>query len=271
MRRIRLAAGAWLAALILVALISPGTLPGAALASSSTTPVQLYFLVDGQITAVTRAIPSTPAIANETTSTLFAGPLVNELAIGLRTALPTELASSAPVTLDSKTRIATVSLPSIFTGDSRMVEARRTAQIVYTLTQFSTIGSVNFVIDGKAYKPVDGAGKRASGAVSRKDYEALVPAILIESVSGDNPAHVTGTANTFEAEFSYALYDANNKQIAKGIVMATSGSGTRGTFAVDIPYSVKTAQTGTLVAFELSAKDGSVINLVARQVGLKPK
>jgi hypothetical protein len=138
------------------------------------------------------------------------------------------------------------------------------------MTQFPTITSVSFVIDGKPYQPVTGEGKRASGPVGRTDYEALVPAILIESVASGNPLHVEGTANTFEGQFDYVLYDANNKKIASGFTNATSGSGTRGTFAFDIQYQVGKSQTGTLVAFEQSAKDGSTINLVARPVVLTP-
>ena len=94
---------------------------------------------------------------------------------------------------------------------------------------------------------------------------------MIESANVRNPLHVTGTANTFEAEFSYTLYDAAVKKIANGTARATSGTGTRGTFAFDIEYSVKTAQTGTLTVFEHSAKDGSVVNLEAIPVTLLPK
>jgi germination protein M len=118
------------------------------------------------------------------------------------------------------------------------------AQVVYTLTSFSTVQSV----DGE----------------TRADVEDFVPAILVEHpAAGEavtSPLHVTGTANTFEATFNYRLEDANGKVLAKDFVTATSGSGTRGTFEFTVPFSVDSAQNGTLAVFELSAEDGSVIH-----------
>jgi hypothetical protein len=71
---------------------------------------------------------------------------------------------------------------------------------------------------------------------------------------------VTGTANTFEATFNYRLEDAEGTELAKDFVTATSGTGTRGTFEFDVSFTVDDAQDGTLVVFELSAEDGSVIH-----------
>jgi germination protein M len=118
------------------------------------------------------------------------------------------------------------------------------AQVVYSLTSFPTVQSVN--------------GK------TRADVEDFAPAILVvdpdpyESVT--SPLHVTGTANTFEATFNYRLEDATGKELAKGFVTATSGTGTRGTFDFTVPFTVDVAQDGTLAVFELSAEDGSVIH-----------
>lgn len=256
--------------LIVLALALAAPLGSIASAKTSTTDVRLYFLVDGKIAATTRSVEDVPAIATQAINTLFAGPQVNELAIGQRTALPASLALADPLTINQTTKTATISLPSIFIGDDKGIEAQRTAQIVYTLTQFPTVTSVAFVIDGAPYKPLNGKGERTSGAVGRASYEALVPAILFESAAG-NPLHASGTANVFEAEFRFELYDANNKMIANGSAMATSGSGTRGTFTIDISYTVKTSQTGALVGYEASAKDGSRINVTAIPVLLTPK
>jgi hypothetical protein len=266
-RRNRRSAAVLLAAvlLLLATLIS-----APAAAQGKTTDVRLYFLVDGKIAATTRSVDAGTMPATAAIDALFEGPAINELGIGLRSELPSALALAEPLKLDNATKTVTISLPSIFKSDSKTTEAERSAQIVYTMTQFPTITFVSFVIDGKPYQPVTGEGKRASGPVGRTDYEALVPAILIESVASGNPLHVEGTANTFEGQFDYALYDANNKKIASGFTNATSGSGTRGTFAFDIQYQVGKSQTGTLVAFEQSAKDGSTINLVARPVVLTP-
>jgi hypothetical protein len=99
---------------------------------------------------------------------------------------------------------------------------------------------------------------------TRADVEDFAPAILVEHPVPDetvtSPLHVTGTANTFEATFNYRLEDANGKTLAKDFVTATSGSGTRGTFDFSVPFTVGSAQNGTLAVFELSAEDGSVIH-----------
>jgi hypothetical protein len=258
-----------IAVMTAVVMFSSGIAFGKASAQSGS-KLRLYFLVDGQIAATSRSIDAGKTPAAAALKALFDGPAVNELAIGLRTALPAGLSTEQPLSLDAKTKTITVGLPSIFTSDSSEVEARRTAQIVYTLTQFPTVESVSFVIDGKPYEPFDGEGKRVDRPVTRADYESLVPAILVESVTAGNPLHVEGTANVFEAQFSFVLYDANNKRIASGPITATSGTGTRGTFSVDIRYDVKSSQTGTFVAFEQSAKDGSTINLVAVLAPLSP-
>ena len=49
--------------------------------------------------------------------------------------------------------------------------------------------------------------------------------------------------------------------------MATSGSGTRGTFDETLSFSSSVHGDATLVVFESSAKDGSEVNVV--EVGVK--
>jgi germination protein M len=119
------------------------------------------------------------------------------------------------------------------------------AQVVYTLTQFPTVKSVN--------------GK------TRKVVENLVPAILVESPTAEatvsSPLRVTGNANTFEATFEYDLEDENGKVLHHDFVTATSGSGERGTFDFTIPFHVTREQEGNLVVYESSAADGSHINI----------
>jgi hypothetical protein len=75
-----------------------------------------------------------------------------------------------------------------------------------------------------------------------------------------SPLRARGTANTFEATFQYDLR-AGGKVLKTHFVTATSGTGTRGTFAVDIPFAA--SGQGMLVVYELSAKDGSRIHEVA--------
>jgi germination protein M len=128
------------------------------------------------------------------------------------------------------------------------------AQVVYTLTQFPTVKSVN--------------GK------TRKAVESLVPAILVESPTAEatvaSPLRVTGNANTFEATFEYDLEDENGKVLHHDFVTATSGSGERGTFDFTIPFHVTRQQEGALVVYESSAENGSHINVRRIPLTLEP-
>jgi hypothetical protein len=128
------------------------------------------------------------------------------------------------------------------------------AQVVYTLTQFPTVKTVN--------------GK------TRADVEGFAPQILVEHPTADeavtSPLRVTGNANTFEATFEYELKDASGTVLAHHFVTATSGSGQRGTFEFTIPFSVTAAQDGTLVVFESSAENGSRIHVREIPLRLSP-
>ncbi len=127
--------------------------------------------------------------------------------------------------------------------------AERTAEIVYTLSQFDPS------------KPVEVGGKQ----YTRGDFEALTPAILVETPlpfdAVSAPLRVTGTANTFEATFEYDLIDQDGKVLKHDFVTATSGSGTRGTFDFRVPFEAPNG-VGRLVVYERSAADGSKTHVV---------
>jgi hypothetical protein len=117
--------------------------------------------------------------------------------------------------------------------------------------------------------PVDvfgGEGIILDHPMNRTDYEELSPAILVESPTwGDSvqsPMRITGTANVFEAVFRINVVDSDGLIIADQVVTATSGTGTRGTFDVTIPFTVDRAGLGALIVFAESPKDGSQIDVV---------
>lgn len=66
------------------------------------------------------------------------------------------------------------------------------------------------------------------------------------------------------------LTDWDGRIVAQKQVMATSGSGTRGTFDVSMFYTVDRAGNGALIVFEESAKDGSRINLEEIPLRVEP-
>jgi hypothetical protein len=189
------------------------------------TTLQLYFLAqDGQLVAATRDVEPTPAPGGAALRELTDPPegATTQVPDGLHLAIDQGKADVTGATLN----------------DAAL------AQVVYTLTSFPTVQTVN--------------GK------TRKDVEDFVPAILVDDPSPGEPVtsplRATGTANTFEATFSYSLKDATGNEIAHDFVTATSGTGERGTFDFTAPFTVDIAQDGTLAVFELSAEDGSVIH-----------
>jgi hypothetical protein len=216
--------------------VNPTTTPPA-----QTTAFHVYFLRKGQVWPVAREIDKTQAVASAALVSLLEGPTKQEATdLTLTTAIPdgTEVKS-----LVVSNGVAKVEL-------SKVLSAEPMSEVVYTLTQFPTVKSVE--IAGKRY--------------ARADFEAQTPTILVESPLSfqqvSSPFRVTGTANTFEATFQYEVTDTNGKIVDSHFVTATSGTGTRGTFDFTTkPFTVPFDGVGELIVFELSAKDGSRIHL----------
>ena len=110
---------------------------------------------------------------------------------------------------------------------------------------------------------------------TRADFIDLLPDIWVDrpafNAAIGNPAHVTGNANVFEATFRMSILDATGKVIADVQVMASCGSGCRGTFDTTIAYTVSKGQYGTLRAYNPSAKDGTPESIRDYRVWLTPK
>lgn len=87
------------------------------------------------------------------------------------------------------------------------------------------------------------------------------------------PVDAEGTANTFEAALTVDIVNEAGDILCMRHVMATSGSGTRGTWQARLGFAPEQdiAAPVTLRAYELSAKDGSMINLVERPITLSPE
>ena len=231
--------------LVVVALLAAGCNGGRDEATSTDTTttaaetraIRVYLInADTKVWPVRRDVAeATPAAALDA---LLAGPTETEVSgMGLGTVVHpgTEVRS-----LNVADGVAHVEL-------SRTLSAPALAQLVYTLTQFSTVDSVE--IQGKTY--------------TRADFEELTPLILVDSplpfAEVTSPLRVTGTANTFEATFQYELVDSAGKVVDKNFVTATSGTGTRGTFDFT---TKKVDDVAALRVFELSAEDGSRVHEV---------
>lgn len=187
-----------------------------------------YFLHEEGVWPVARELDG----AERALEVLYDGPSDDEVeALGLETRL-----SGDPPEVTVADGVATVEL-----GDG-LLPPEALAQVVFTLTQFPEIERV--AIDTATH--------------TRADFEDVTPAILVESPlpfeEVATPLTVTGTANTFEANFHYELLDADGNVVDENFVTATSGTGTRGTFEFT---TADVDDVAALVVFETSAEDGS--------------
>jgi germination protein M len=233
-------------------------------ASADTMTVRVYFSRDEKMAAATRVVPKTQQPGAAAMKALLQGPTAQEKDSGMVTCIPE---GTTYLGLDAKNGVFTVNLSQEYgSGGGSLSMFTRLAQVVFTLTQFPTVDGVRFKLDGKLIDTLGGEGIIIDEPLNRDDYEDMSPAILVEfptvgSTVG-SPMRVTGTANVFEAVFKINMVNWDGLIIAEKRVMASSGTGTRGTFDVTIPFDVDKAGLGALIVFSDSPKDGSHINVV---------
>lgn len=226
--------------------------------------VSVYFALGEKIQPVHRAVDDAAEPARAAVEALLQGPTSSEQDQGLTTSVP-EGTTLAGLTIADG--VATIDLSREFeAGGGSLSMQMRLAQLVYTLTQFPTVSSVALKLDGTPVTALGGEGVQTVPPRSRADYEDLTPAILVEEPAlGDtvtSPLTISGTANTFEAAFRLEMTDWDGRIVAEEQVMATAGTGTRGTFETTIDFAVDLPGNGALIVFEDSPQDGSRINLV---------
>jgi hypothetical protein len=208
----------------------------------ATTTVEAYFLRDGAVWPVAQEVDLADDEARAALEALEAGP-ADDAADALEAETAVEEGSLDLDSLAVSGGVARVSTSAELTPEAE-------AQIVYTLSALPDVESVE--LDGTA--------------VTTADYEEQTPSVLVESPlpfeQVSSPLVARGTANTFEATFSFEILDSEGEVLADDFVTATSGTGTRGTFELSQPFVVEGTEAGTLVVFELSAEDGSRIHEV---------
>jgi sporulation and spore germination protein/immunoglobulin-like protein involved in spore germination len=270
--------------------VTPDTSPGAPAGSASpsdappaspngTTIVRAYFFLDGPqgsagILPVLREVGGTKAVATAAMTALLAGPSSREqnATPKISTTIP---AGTQLLGLTIKNSVATVDLSREFeTGGGSASVLGRLGQVVYTLTQFPSVKSVLFEVEGREVHAFGGEGAVLDGPVGRSDYDYVLPNIFVDrpawGAALGNPGRVTGNANVFEASFRITLLDGSGRQLVDDHAMATCGTGCRGTFDVTIRYDVPKAQYGTLRVWDGSAKDGSPQDVREYPVWLTP-
>jgi hypothetical protein len=207
---------------------SPPTTGGA------TRAVDLYYLRGNELVPVRASIRETPAIA-----TASIQKLLEEPPSGLRTAIP-------PGTMLESVAVSGGRATVRFSTDELTHSAE--GQVVYTLTQFPTITSV----DGGPFRT----------PASRSGYADLTPkaAIYVAEPERDSsvssPIHASGTADVFEGTLAVDVW-SNGKRLRTQTIQATSGTGTRGTWSarIDVP-----AGPAKLFFYEPSAENGAPLH-----------
>ncbi len=207
-----------------------------------------------------RAVPQTVAVATAAVNALLAGPTTRERAIGMSTDIP---AGTTLRRLTIAGGVATVDLSSAFiAAGTKSAMTARLAQVVYTLTQFPSVGKgVLFKIDGAAVTSFGATGIDLAHPQRRADYESVTPPIFVDdpapfdAVSGT--LRVSGTADVFEATFRARVVAGSFHKTLT--VMATSGSGTRGTFAFSVALPAGSA-SGKLTVWDASAENGAALH-----------
>jgi hypothetical protein len=241
--------------------------------------VTIFLLVNERVFAVGRDVEG-PATPESAVRALLEAPIgAGEADLGFTSAIPAGTTVNA-VRVDGP--VATVDLSEQFaSGGGSLSMQARVAQVVFTLTHFSSIERVRFELDGSPVSTIGGEGVPAEN-VGRADFADVTPLILVESPTpGETvgaPLHVRGMSNTFEATVNYTLTEASPNicpscaegVIAEGFTTATAGSGTWGTFEFDIDFDVEQAGNVVLSVYEVSARDGMRINEATIPLRVEP-
>ena len=234
--------------------------------TTTTTPtvgVSVYFSKDTHLYPVLRQPKYTVAVATAAMKELLGGPSPRETAIGLTSSIP---AGTSLLGLSIANGTATVNLSSAFeSGGGSTSMFVRLAQVTYTLTQFPTVQRVTFKIDGTVTTVFSSEGIILDHPSTREDFydHALAPIFVDKPPAFStvtSPIAVSGLANVFEGQFKIQLLDSAGKVVYDGA--ATGMMGDWGPWSVSIPYTAQVTGAITLRVFDLSAKDGSVIDLV---------
>lgn len=227
-------------------------------APDGTVDLRAYFLRGEQLAITHRAVPETPAVLRAALEQLLQGPTGEEAAAGLTTEVP-EGTQLLDVALADGTAVVDLS-GSFDDGGGSLSMRARVAQVVFTATQFDNVDAVAFRLDGEAVTEIGGEGVVVDPPLQRVDVEDIAGPILVDQPQPDttvtSPLTVTGESDTYEAVLELELVDAGGQVLASEVVMATSGTGTWGTFEATLTFEAEPGPL-TLRAIESTGADPS--------------
>ena len=254
--------------------------PSAANPTAATTQVTIYYLAAGDrrlyLAPERHQVPRAQAVARAALEELVHG-----------TAQDPDHSTPYPrpskingVTIRDKVATVDWSAEVLTANAGAETESLGIQSIVYTLTEFSSIISVRFTVEGKERG-------RASNGRSIEDFwghvglsgqpwvrapqiEVLAPITLWTPLDGsrsNGTLRLTGEASTFEANVGIVLRDAAGKVVVRTSTTALRGAPQRGPFAKTITFAPPaSAQTWTLQVIEDSPEDGSTVFMENRKI-----
>jgi spore germination protein GerM len=255
----------------------PGATPTAPTATASPTvtvsptppvravrmPLKVYFLRGETLVSVQRGpVVAGTGVATAAVRSLLQGPDRAERAAGLSTIIPAGTRLNG-ITISNGT--ADVDLSAGYaSGGGTLSMTARLAQVVYTVTQFPTVQRVTFRLDGTPVTAFGGEGIVLDKPVTRARFTELLPPIFVDTPARGatvrSPVRMSGVADVFEGHLIVEVRAADGRVLARGSGHAAMGM--YAPFSVQLSYRVARTQAGSVVAYDRSAKDGSVIDLV---------
>jgi germination protein M len=241
--------------------------------------IRAYYVLEGDVgveglVPTLRVVPKTTGVARAAMEALLDSDKIRDTYPQIATAIPS---GTKLLGISIKNGVATVDLSRDFESGGGSASAFfRLGQVVYTLTQFSTVRSVLFQVEGETVTTFGPEGIVLEGPQARRDFRDQLPTIFVDrpafGAAAGNPVRVTGSADVFEAAFRIAVLDASGKVLVDQHAMANCGAGCepRGTFDVTLRYNVPKGQWGKLRVYYGSAKDGSPQDIRDYPVWLTP-
>lgn len=242
---------------------SAGVSASPSVTSNAQTVLTVFFLRGDKLGTAERRVPKTTAVARAAMDALCYGVTASEANAGLSTAVPS---GTNVRSLDVKNGVATVDLTSRFAagGGSLSMQAR-VAQVVYTLTQFPTVKSVKFMMNGAPLETLGGEGLMLDTPQRRAQWVSFEPPIFLEKPGVgalvSSPCTLSGTASVFEGTFNAVLTTSGGEKLAHQTIQASMGAPERGTFQATLSFTATTGN-GIVTVYETSMKDGSHLNVV---------
>ncbi len=209
--------------------------------------------------APTTALIDVPPMAANAIQSLLEGTTPEEEEWGLSSAIPqgTELLG-----LDITGDVATINLSGEFeSGGGSLSMQSRVAQVVFTLTGFSGVERVAFLIDGAGVESIGGEGVMVDPPVGRDDFTNVMPAILVESpLPGDavsSPLTVRGSSATFEGTVQLNVTDGDGLIAYDGFFTSSGANGVYGPFEETVSFEVERPGAGAVIFWEEDVSDQS--------------